>query len=95
MLLVRRVAVPTSKIKDEQPLIGIQDGVNKVFTTGVKFVHTASGIRAHVFWNGQRLVEPENFAASESGGVGTGYDTLTLETAPVVDDMLRVDIIEL
>lgn len=55
----------------------------KVFNTSFDFKH--GGIETEVLlYNGQRLREGSghDYVASESGGIGTGYDTITLEFDP-------------
>jgi hypothetical protein len=59
-------------------LTGAIDNANQVFTTPDYF--DPGSIR--VFYNGQRLFEIDDYAVSESGGIGTGYDTVTLQIAP-------------
>ena len=71
-------------------LLGVINGVNLVYTTPEVFVNTG-GDTIGVFWNGQRLVETEDYALSESGGIGTGYDTVTMLAAPKVGDKLKAD----
>jgi hypothetical protein len=46
-----------------------------------------------VYLRGLRLLEGagNDYVASESGGAGTGYDTLTFSRAPRVDDNVFVD----
>lgn len=70
-------------------LVGAIDGSNRVFTvpTPDKFVHSVGGQTIAVYHNGRRLLlsptgSPANgeFAVSESGGLGTGFDTVTLLT---------------
>jgi hypothetical protein len=65
-------------------LIGALNGANRVFTTPDKFVH-ANGLSIDVFHNGRRLVETilpyggmGDFFCTESGGSGTGFDTINL-----------------
>lgn len=65
-------------------LIGPLNGVNRVFHTPDKFLH-ANGVSLDVFHNGRRLIEtptPDvrlgDFFCSESGGSGTGFDTINL-----------------
>ena len=73
-------------------LIGVQNEANKTFTTPDKFIRDA-GFEEWVLYNGQ-VMEPgvgNDYVASESGGVGTGFDTITFETiAPHSDDNLRI-----
>ncbi len=76
------------------PLVGLKNGQNRIFrTTPDYFVHdpTVTGQDISVFHNGRRLIltaAPDpgqgDFFVSESGGLGTGYDTVTMLTfAPV------------
>jgi hypothetical protein len=83
-------------------LVGPKDGVNRVFrTTPDHFVHDPSvtGRDIEIWHNGRRLILTEvsdpsqgDFVPSESGGVGTGFDTITLLTfAPVGKSTLVAD----
>jgi len=60
---------------------GTKDGANKVFTTpgGEKFLMT-SGYEVWFFVNGvlKEAGGSSDYVASESGGPGTGFDTITL-----------------
>lgn len=61
-------------------LLGTLDGINRVFTTPDKFIQGAlygNSFSIMVFHNGQELVPNTDFTVSESGGAGTGYDTIT------------------
>lgn len=79
-------------------LIGTLNGVNRVFKTPDKFLH-ANGVSLDLFHNGRRLVEaptPDvrfgDFFCSESGGAGTGFDTVNLLTfVPVAKSVLVTD----
>jgi hypothetical protein len=67
-------------------------GDPKVFTVPLNFRH--GGVDTEVLsYNGQRLIEGagNDYVASESGGVGTGYDTITLEFTPRPASNFRVD----
>ena len=57
------------------------DGVNKDFTTAAKFLETS----LRVYKNGQRLREGAtiDYVISESGGSGSGFDTITLAIPPM------------
>lgn len=70
-------------------LVGTINGSNLVFTTPDEFVHAT----LRVFYNGVRVHEPEDYAASESGGPGTGFDTVTFVAgfAPKTGDRLLAD----
>ena len=80
-------------------MVGPKDGANRVFrTTPDFFVHDpgGSGKTIEVWHNGRRLSQtvspnPElgDYTVEESGGVGTGYDTINLLTfAPVSRSVL-------
>lgn len=61
-------------------LTGPINSINTVFTTVVAFL---PGTEA-VYFNGVRQVPSvgNDYTISESGGVGTGYDTITFAVAP-------------
>lgn len=80
-------------------LVGPKDGSNRVFrTTPDFFDHDLSGTghTIEVFHNGRRLVQTDtphpglgDYFVEESGGVGTGFDTINLLTfAPVEESSL-------
>jgi hypothetical protein len=74
-------------------LIGAIDKINQVFTTPTYFLHEIGGRSIQVYYNGQRLLDPDDYIPSESGGAGTGYDTITLQGAkpPRPGDKLWAD----
>jgi len=64
----------------------------KVFTVPIFFKH--GGVDTEILsYNGQRLIEGvgNDYVASESGGFGTGYDTITLEFTPRAGSNWRID----
>jgi len=61
-----------------ESLIGTINSVNTVFTTSQDFV---PGIEV-VWFDGVRMEESCDYTRSESGGVGTGFDTITFVEAP-------------
>jgi hypothetical protein len=64
----------------------------KVFSTPIPFKH--GGLETEVIlYNGQRLREGvvHDYIVSESGGVGSGYDTITLTFTPAPDSNWFVD----
>lgn len=78
-------------------LSGVKNSVNKVFTTPDKFFHNAQR-SMKLYLNGQRLNQGADgigdYLTSESGGVGTGYDTITFNVsvpAPRASDILMAD----
>lgn len=75
-------------------LLGVKDGVNNVFTTPSNFIQL-SNVVINVFWNGRKLKIGNDYTVSESGGVGTGYDTVTFlfPKPPVATSELTADYI--
>jgi hypothetical protein len=71
---------------------GVKNGVNTIYTTP-DFYQQDSPVGIMVHFNGMRLLEgaTDDFVASESGGAGTGFDTITLAVAPKSKDQLHVD----
>lgn len=76
-------------------LIGTQDGVNRIFTTPNKFINGSISnniFRISIRHNGRELVEGNDFITSESGGAGTGYDTVIFtNTLPDAESVVVVD----
>lgn len=75
-------------------LIGSQDTINITFTTPTKFKHTTK-FKEVLFVNGLRQHIPEDYFVAESGGPGTGYDTIIFTNAPYPDDILTIDYFEI
>jgi len=75
-----------------EPLAGTIDGANKVFTTSRPFLRTGGFLEA-VHLRGMRRSEGpgEDYEAVESGGVGTGYDTVVFLNPPRSGDILLID----
>jgi hypothetical protein len=72
----------------QQPLTPTGDP--KVFTVPIFFRH--GGVDTEILsYNGQRLIAENDYIASESGGFGTGYDTITLEFTPRSGSNWRID----
>ena len=80
----------TANVRVGVELVGPKDGNNRTFrTTPDYFIHdlTTTGRTIEVWHNGRRLVQtdvpnPEfgDYTVDESGGVGTGFDTINLLT---------------
>lgn len=67
--------------KQEFELLGAKDGVNRVFTVapGDKFIDgilDGNEFHIHIDHNGRRLIQDIDYVILESGGFGTGYDTI-------------------
>lgn len=75
-------------------LIGTQNNINTTFTTPTKFKHT-SQFKEVLFVNGLRQHIPEDYFVAESGGLGTGYDTIIFTVPPFPDDILTIDYFEI
>ena len=70
-------------IKQNVPMIGNIDGTNRMFTipSPDKFINgTFLGniFKIQVFHNGREIFESIDYLLAESGGLGTGYDTVVL-----------------
>lgn len=73
-------------------LAGIKNGSNTLFTlsTGDKFLYDANN-KLTLYINGVRQAYTENFMVAESGGPGTGYDTIVIVDPPLAEDDLFAD----
>jgi hypothetical protein len=74
--------------KKNQSFNEAPNGVLVAFTTSEFFVVDGS-LDPVVTWNGQKLYT--DYVASESGGAGTGYDTITFPCAPKSTTELLID----
>jgi len=80
--------------KQGEDLIGVLDGVNRTFTTSDKFIngiHESNDFRILLRHNGRVLVESVDYYLVESGGSGTGYDTIILNFSPKESSVLVAD----
>lgn len=92
--LLANLAVAGNFVWNEE-ISGLKNGVNLVFTTAYAF--EVNSLR--VYLNGQRLRAGagNDFSVSESGGLGTGYDTLTFaspELAPLPGESVLADYVK-
>jgi hypothetical protein len=70
-------------LKQNVKLIGSINGSNRIFKipSPDKFINGSfhgNIFKIQVFHNGRELIETTDYIVSESGGVGTGYDTIIL-----------------
>lgn len=90
----RRLFILLGKYKVEQELLGTKDGVNLVFVSPSDFLEET----IQLYLNGVRLCRGVggDYNVSESGGAGTGFDTVTLDAslAPLSGENLFADYIE-
>ena len=84
-------------IRESVELDGVKNGVNLAFTipNGEKAIHAPPGLQLKFYRNGmrQRLGASNDFTVSESGGAGTGVDTITVVGAPLTFEVLLVDFV--
>ena len=89
------VTQATSTRNYSETLLGLINGANTSFTTAADFINGSES----VYFNGVRQTEGVgcDYVRSESGGVGTGYDTITFAVAPrsrpgaKPDDSITID----
>jgi hypothetical protein len=65
--------------REKIPLIGLRNGSNRTFYTPDKFINGSyygNTFNLTVEHNGKELYENIDFSIAESGGPGTGYDTV-------------------
>lgn len=88
-----KAAVSSDRFRTGLDLVGTKDGSNVTFTVplGDNFVHTPPFFTIQVYWNGVRIHSPDDYMVVESGGFGTGYDTIVMVSPPIVTDHLLVD----
>lgn len=83
---------PNSQVKYEDiDLVGVKNGINTIFTIPSGYFLYDDTYKALVYLNGVRQKLTNNFLISESGGPGTGYDTIIFLEAPESDDELIID----
>lgn len=75
-----------------EAVVGVQDGTNTVFYAQFYFVPSTLSVSL----NGNAIYQGtgDDYTVAESGGVGTGYDTITLfayaDCAPLPQDKVRI-----
>lgn len=87
------IFIAASRFRTAQSLVGVRDGVNVTFRLpgSERFVNNLPFSTIVVYLNGVRLALLDDYIAVESGGFGTGYDTVVLNEAPFADDHLIAD----
>lgn len=91
----QQLFVAAARFRTGQQLLGAKNGANVAFTVpvGDQFTHNLPFFSIQVYYNGQRLILLDDYTVVESGGFGTGFDTVVLEVAPASFDKLYVDYI--
>jgi hypothetical protein len=67
--------------REKIPLIGMRNGINRTFYTPDKFLngsYLGNSFQITVLHNGGHKYENIDYTIAESGGPGTGYDTINL-----------------
>jgi hypothetical protein len=80
--------------KQQVTLIGVKDGVNRIFSTPDKFINGLLGnndFHILIKHNGRDLVENIDYFIAESGGTGSGFDTIILNFSPKPRSILVAD----
>ena len=94
--VAQQLFIAADRYRVGQNLVGPRDGVNNLFTTpGLeKFSHNLPFLDISVFLNGSRLALLDDYLVMESGGAGSGFDTIMLLVPALrADDHLLADYI--
>lgn len=82
-------------LKQGMDLIGTQDGCNRTFTTVDKFlegIQDGNEFHINIRHNGRVLVRNIDYTVIESGGPGSGYDTVNfISFSPAANSIIKVD----
>lgn len=92
--VAQQLFVAAGRYRVGQNLVGAKDGLNTTYATpGLeKFTHNLPFFDISVWYNGIRLSLLDDYMVFESGGVGTGYDSIILlEVVPLSVDHLFAD----
>lgn len=92
--VAQQLFIAADRFRVGQNLVGARDGVNVTYTTpGLeKFSHNLPFLDISVVFNGSRLSLLDDYLVAESGGVGTGFDTIILLVPPPLsNDHLLAD----
>jgi hypothetical protein len=94
MATARRRSTPQALQRWDIALSGVTNGINVSFATPEFFLQV-SNLHIRVYLNGQRLREGagNDYTVAESGGLGTGFDTVILAIAPRSGDTVTADFI--
>jgi len=91
--VAQQLFVAAVRYRVGQNLVGPKDGVNVTYQTpGLeKFTHNLPFFDISLFFNGQRLTLLDDYLVTESGGYGTGYDTVVMMVPMLPTDHLLAD----
>jgi len=85
---VGRIPIPLDDVRINVVLIGAINGSNQAFSVPESFLHNPPKTSIQVFLNGQALLLSDDYTLSESGGIGTGFDTVTTVVVPRSGDKI-------
>ena len=94
--VAQQLFIQVNRYRVGQSLVGAKDGVNVLYTTpGLEnFAHNLPFFDISVYYNGHRLKLLDDYTVVESGGAGTGFDSILLVILPPEsDDHLLADYI--
>jgi hypothetical protein len=82
--VAQQLFIAANRYRVGQNLVGPKNGVNITYTTpGLeKFAHNLPFLDISIYFNGSRLALLDDYMVAESGGIGTGYDTIILLVPP-------------
>lgn len=91
----QQLFVAVGRYRTGQGLIGVKNGINTTFQVpGTEtYVHNLPFLTIQVYLNGVRLSLLDDYMVVESGGPGTGYDSVILAVSPRANDHLLADYI--
>ena len=89
----QQLFISVARFRTEQALVGPLNGSNTTFQTPSqeKFVHNLPFLTIQIYYNGLRLTLLDDYTVAESGGAGTGFDTILVSLPPVSPDHLIAD----
>ena len=89
----QQLFIAARRYRTGQGLLGPKTGLNYTFIVpgGEKFVHNLPFLTIAVYFNGVRQTFIDDYAIIESGGAGTGFDTVVMNVAPLYFDHLTAD----
>lgn len=76
---------------EDVSLLGTKNGINTIFTLPSGTFLYSTDFKIAVYRNGVRQKFTSNYLISESGGPGTGYDTIIFIEPPESDEELIID----
>jgi hypothetical protein len=94
--VAQQLFIAANRYRVGQNLVGLKNGVNLTYRTpGLeKFAHNLPFLDISVYFNGSRLALLDDYMVMESGGFGTGFDTIVLAVPPPLsNDHLLADYI--